>query len=213
MTNKMETDSQGIPVKGPYPANPPVAVLYTVFNSVLCTIFGTLTYFTIVKGNEAANAKHEIIAKYDLEYLYFTAIILKLGQFVMGIICGQARKQSKVHPPDQHVYKVKGAEGSKLGYVLMEYEGDHGKFNRAQRAVQNYNETFPQTALYIVLGGFVYPKEVMVLAAIYSLSRVMSAIGYTNSTEGRMGGFIFSNVSVVMIEALVAITAYRTLKM
>lgn len=213
MANKMETDSNGIPIKGPYPEKPPVAVLYTVFNSILSALFGTLAYFAIVRGNEAADLKLEIIAKHDLGYLYLAAIILKLGQFAMGINCGEARKHSKVHPPDQHVYKVKGAEGSKLGYVLMEYEGEHGKFNRAQRAVQNYNETFPQTALYAMLGGFVYPKEVMVLVAIFSLSRVMSAIGYTKSTEGRMGGFIFSNCTVVIMEALVAITAYRTMRM
>jgi len=33
-------------------------------------------------------------------------------------ILGHARKDAKIGLPDQQVYKVMGAEGSKLGYVL-----------------------------------------------------------------------------------------------
>lgn len=212
-TKTIETDNKGIPIKGPYPANPPVAVLYVTFNSILHAILGTLAYYVLVKGHPTASAKLAIIAQYDLGYLYLAAIILKLGQFAMGINCGEARKQSKVHLPDQHVYQVKGAEGSKLGYVLMENEGVLGKFNRAQRSVQNYNETFPQTVLYVLLAGFVYPKEIMVLVAIFSVSRVVSAVGYTQNVEGRMGGFMLSNIIVTIMESLVAMIAYQSLNM
>lgn len=116
-----------------------------------------------------------------------------------------------VHPPDQHVYEVKGAEGSKLGYVLMDQEGNNGKFNRAQRAVQNFNESFPQVALTTVFAGFVYPKEVMVLTGINSAARVLSSLGYTSSAEGRMGGFMVSNFCVAAFDSLVGIIAYKLL--
>jgi len=209
----METDPKGIPLKGPYPASPPVVVLYTVMTSVFVAICSSIAYYTIVKGNTAADDKLSMLAQYDLGYIYLTAIILKLGQFAMGINAGNARKYAKVHPPDQHIYQVKGAEGSKLGYALMDYDGANGKFNRAQRAVQNYNETFPQTVLYILLSGFVYPKQVMTLASVYSAARLLSAVGYTNSTEGRLGGFIFSNLTVCVIECLTGIIAYKVLNM
>ena len=116
-----------------------------------------------------------------------------------------------VHPPDQQVYQVKGAEGSKLGYVLMDYDGDNGKFNRSQRAIQNYNETYPQALIYIVLAGFVYPREVMVLAGIYSFTRLTYAVGYTSSVDGRLGGFIISNLVIHALESLVGIIAYKLL--
>jgi len=207
----METDEKGIPLKGSYPENPSVFVLYTIMNSVFTSIIGPISYFTIVKGNDTATAKLELLAQYDLGYLYVAVLLLKLGQFAMGVNVGAARKICKVHPPDQHVYQVKGAEGSKLGYVLMDCDGDNGRFNRAQRAVQNYNETFPQVLIYIAFAGFVYPKEVMILTGVYSTARFISAVGYTSSTGGRLGGFISSNLVVHSLESLVGMIAYKLL--
>ena len=93
----------------------------------------------------------------------------------------------------------------------MDYEGNNGRFNRAQTAIQNYNETFPQVLVYIVFAGFVYPKEVMVLTGVYSTARVISAVGYTSSTSGRMGGFMLSNFTVTSLESLVGMIAYKLL--
>ena len=136
MTGKEETDSKGIPLKGPYPPNLNVALLYSAMTSIFLGVTGSACYFTIVKDNEAANAKLQLLAQYDLGYLYAALVCLYLGQFAMSINASNARKHCKVKTPDQHVYEVKGAEGSKLGYVLMDTEGVNGRFNRAQRAVQ-----------------------------------------------------------------------------
>ncbi len=208
-----ETDSKGIPFKGPYPEKPPVWVLYTVMTTIFTSVIGVVTYFTIVKDNEAATAKLELLSKYDLGYIYAAIIILKIGQFIMNINVGTARKHVRVFPPDQHIYEVKGAEGSKLGYVLMDNEGQNGKFNRAQRAVQNFNETFTQTTLYIVSAGFVYPKEVLMLTTLYITFRVVSALGYTNSFDGRLKGFMLANLAVTAIESLVGFITYKLLAM
>jgi uncharacterized membrane protein YecN with MAPEG domain len=208
---KRETDSKGIPAKGVYPDKPPVWLLYTIMTTVFTSVIGTIVYFTIVKDNQAATFKLELLAKYDLGYVYAAILILKIGQLMMGINCATARKYCKVHPPDQHVYEVKGSEGSKLGYVLMDNEGNNGRFNRAQRSVQNFNETFPQTILYIVFAGFVYSKEVFVLATVFMTARVMSALGYTNSFEGRMSGFMIANLAVTAMESLVGFIAYKLL--
>lgn len=208
---KLETDSKGIPIKGPYPDQPPVLVMYSAMTTIFSCIMGTVAFYAIVKDNAAADAKISLLAQYDLGYLYAALIVLRVGQFLMGVNAGHARKYCKVHPPDQHVYEVKGAEGSKLGYVLMDQEGVNGKFNRAQRAVVNYNETFPQTALYIVAGGFVFPKEMLVLVSIYSAARVMMAVGYASSVKGRMLGFMISNLTGSLLEVLVGIIAYKAM--
>ena len=93
----------------------------------------------------------------------------------------------------------------------MEQEGILGKFNRAQRAIQNYNESYPQNVFYILLAGIMYPKEVMILSSVFAAARVKSALGYTQSAKGRMPGFMLSNLSIGIIEALVVISGFRAI--
>lgn len=96
MPKQMETDSKGIPIKGPYPANPPVFVLYTIMTTVFTSIIGTISYFVIVKkDNDLVAAKLELLAQYELGYLYVAIIFMKLGQLAMGINAGTARKYCK----------------------------------------------------------------------------------------------------------------------
>mmetsp|Transcript_16846 Transcript_16846/g.36503 ORF Transcript_16846/g.36503 Transcript_16846/m.36503 type:complete len:212 (+) Transcript_16846:65-700(+) len=211
MPGKIETDARGIPLKSATPDAVPVPVLYGIFTTVFSGVAGTIAYLAIVRDNPAADSKIAILSEYDLGYLYLAAFVLKLGQFAMGINLACARKASKVNVPDQQVYQVKGAEGSKLGYVLLEYDGVIGKFNRAQRAVQNYNESFPQNALYVLLGGLVYPREVSALVTFFAVARLFSAIGYTGSADGRMAGFLIANLSISVVEALVVISGCRSL--
>mmetsp|Transcript_4711 Transcript_4711/g.7141 ORF Transcript_4711/g.7141 Transcript_4711/m.7141 type:complete len:213 (-) Transcript_4711:120-758(-) len=208
-----ETDSKGIPIKGPYGDGISVALMYTMMNVVFSSVFGTLSYYLIVKGNEAAVPKLSLLAEYDLGYIYLAAIILNISQLAMGINVGNARKHCKVHNPDQHIYQVKGAEGSKLGYVLMDNEGVNGKFNRAQRAAANFNESYAQNIFYILLAGFVYPKEVMIISSVMGVGRVVMALGYTGTLNGRLGGFMISKFAAHSLECLVGITAYKVLNM
>jgi uncharacterized MAPEG superfamily protein len=209
MSGKVETDSRGIPLKTIYPEGTNLAMTYTIGVVVFSVISSVVTYFAIVRGNDTVAAKLELLAKYDLGYLYVAILILKIGQVAMGINMGCARNMSKVPPPDQHIYEVKGAEGSKLGYVLMDNEGLNGKFNRAQRAVQNFNESFPQLVLYIIFAGFVYPKEVSMLTTLYMITRLVYALGYSKEANGRFGGLMLSTLVANAIEFLVGFIAYK----
>ena len=209
----IETDSKGIPLKSSYPETPSVPVIYTIFNTIIFVIGSAAAYFAIIRNNKEGDAKVALLAEYDLGYLYLTAVVLKLGQLLMGTNLGVHRKEAKVNVPDQQVYQVKGAEGSKLGYVLLENEGVLGRFNRAQRSVQNFNENFPQTMLYILLAGFVYPKEVLVLSSVFAVSRYISAIGYTAGADGRTKGFMLANLAIAVVEALVVISGVRAIQM
>ena len=84
--------------------------------------------------------------------------------------------------------QVKGAEGSKLGYVLMETDGAIGAFNRAQRGLQNFNEAFGLFIVMFLLASFAFPFAAFILACLFMASRVAAAVGYTASADGRMGG-------------------------
>ena len=167
MTDTRETDMKGIPVKGPYPKGTSIYVLYSIMTSIFSLITGCLAYKFIVSPNaENTLPKLQFLNAYDLGYLYASFIILKIGQLVMGMNAGTARKHCRVHPPDQHIYKVHGED--KFGYVFLEQDGVNGKFNRAQRAIANYQETFPQLALYVVASGMIYPKQVMMMVILYA---------------------------------------------
>jgi len=110
-----------------------------MFQSVILSVCMTVVYFVIYPQFKAeADQKINILGSLSLGWVYLSAFVLRLGATVNGVRLGMARLESKVDVPDQHVYKVMGASGSSLGYVLMETEGEHGAFNRAQRAVQNY---------------------------------------------------------------------------
>eukprot|EP00978_Attheya_sp_CCMP212_P005906 scaffold13182_cov64-Attheya_sp.AAC.10 len=210
--DKIETDSKGIPTKTNLPAESyPFPVFYAILNLVQMAIFGPMAYFFIVRNNEKGDAKVAILAEYDLGYVYIGAFVLKILQLVMGMNLGVARKAAKIHPPDQQVYQVKGAEGSKLGYVLLEGEGVLGRFNRSQRTLQNYNESAAQVVLYFALGGFVYPQASLVLISLFSVLRFISALGYTSSAEGRFWGFLISGAVLFMLEGLVIMSGIRSI--
>lgn len=212
-SNKIETDSKGIPLKSPNEGSPPVAVFYVVMNTVFGAVGYAVAFFWAYSSSkqEAADAKIEIVGQYDLGWLYLGLVLLKLLQLPLGIMLGDARRSSKVQVPDQHVYKVMGASGTNLGYVLMEQDGAHGKFNRAQRAWQNYCESLPTVLSLYVAASWVFPMESFVCAMIYAVSRVMSASGYKSSADGRMGGLFIGGIVLSILQGMLILVAMKTL--
>jgi len=201
-----DTDGKGIPLKSSYPANIPVPVLYTILNGVFLAIGVAVAYFMILPSTPAANVKIQLLASHDLGWIYMGAYALKVGQVMMNTNLGIRRKACKVNVPDQQVYKVKGAGGSSLGYVLMESEGDLGAFNRAQRALQNYNEIYPQFVLYFLLAGFVFPFGTFLCAALFGVARVFTAIGYTSAPDSRMPGNMMGFLVLAVLEGMVLVS-------
>ena len=205
------TDEKGIPLKSSFPEKPPVALLITVINIVPTIIGLVIAYFLI---NGTANSAIEVLAEYELGWLYLGIFSLKLFQIPQTILLAQTRKVCKVNAPDQHVYKVMGTNGGaeQLGYVLMENQGDLGKFNRAQRALMNYHEAFPTVALLYIAAAFVFPFSSFVTIVIFSLAQVVSAIGYVSSEDGRSKGFLLGLLTVAILHGMVGIAAYNALR-
>eukprot|EP00567_Pseudictyota_dubia_P018773 CAMPEP_0197433662 /NCGR_PEP_ID=MMETSP1175-20131217/1520_1 /TAXON_ID=1003142 /ORGANISM="Triceratium dubium, Strain CCMP147" /LENGTH=216 /DNA_ID=CAMNT_0042962127 /DNA_START=90 /DNA_END=740 /DNA_ORIENTATION=+ len=209
-----ELDAKGIPLKSPYPEKPSVPVLYGVMTLIVGAIGLAIAYVTsyLTEAKQsAADAKISVLSEYDLGWLYLGVFVVKFLQLPIGITLGAARKASKVNVPDQHVYKVMGAEGSKLGYVLMETEGIHGEFNRAQRALQNYNEQFPSIMMQYLAASWVWPFEAFVCIAIFAIASCLSATGYVHSAKGRMKGRFFGYFAVATLQGMVLIAAFKAL--
>eukprot|EP00986_Skeletonema_menzelii_P018208 scaffold26582_cov155-Skeletonema_menzelii.AAC.4 len=218
----IELDVKGIPLKSPYPEGVSVVVLYSAMTTIITAIGIFIAYFASYYTDAkvaAANSKIAIISEYDLGWLYLGLFLIRILTLPININLGKARKASKAALPDQHVYKaclkfahhvfeynatiqlhliVMGAEGSKLGYVLMENEGVHGTFNRAQRALQNYHENFPGVVVQYVAASFVFPFEAFVL-------------GYTDNVDGRMKGRLPGYFAMSTIGGMIVIIAFKAL--
>ena len=62
-------------------------------------------------------------------------------------------------------------------------------FNSAQRAHQNFNENHPTALGAMAIAGLKYPAATAVLGAVWSVNRVIYAVGYTNGSEGGKGRY------------------------
>merc|ERR1712039_206226 len=121
------------------------------------------------------------------------------------------RKTAKVNVPDQQVYKVYNGAQANLGYVLMEKEGELGRFNRAQRALMNLYEVLPIFLLLFVLAGFVFPFPCFVVACYFMTMRAISAFGYTAKPAGRMAGTMLGNLGLETLQGLVLVSGIKAI--
>lgn len=209
----IERDAKGIPLKSPNPDGVPVAVFYTIMNTVFGAIGFAVAWFLAYTSSkqESADSRMDIVAQYDLGWLYLGILVLRFLQIPLFIFVGQTRGAAKIHVPDQHVYKVMGAEGSKLGYVLMDTDGANGDFNRAQRAWQNYCENISTLLALYVAASWAFPYQAFICATIWAVARVMSASGYKSSADGRVGGMLLQAIAMNVLQGMVMIVAIKTL--
>lgn len=138
--------------------------------------------------------------------LYFGFVFCALGVFnilaqVLNIL--PMRYKSQVMKGDSGnlranmlIYKVAGIEGERhevvgadgnmqrLPYVVMEDEGELGEYNRANRALQHFNENAGVLPALAVAAGFVFPVAVFVLAVLYAICRIWYQIAYAEGGYG-----------------------------
>jgi len=204
-------DARGIPLKSDFPEGLPVPALYVIFTTVFTTICLGIAFAIYKFGStEKYDKKIELLTAYDLGWVYLVMFAVKLGMFGININLGVARKAAKVNVPDQQVYKVHTPDdASPLGFVLMESEGDLGRFNRAQRAYMNYLESAPLFFVYVLLAGFVFPFPTFVTGFYYAVMRIVAAVGYTQEPKGRMAGNMLGNLGSGVLEGMVIIAGVK----
>ena len=212
----IERDAKGIPLKSPYAEGTSVTLFYSVMTIIITAIGTAIAYFSSYFTEstvEKADSKIAVISQYDLGWLYLGIFLVGKLTLPIQISLGSARKASKAGLPDQHVYKVMGtSEGSsKLGYVLMENDGVHGAFNRAQRALQNYHEIFPGVVVQYVAASFVFPRNAFVCMMIWQISSCIGAVGYKNDVKGRTKGRLPSYFAMATLSGMVLIVALKSL--
>jgi hypothetical protein len=207
-------DANGIPLKSTFDGMPmPIPVEFFTFTLVVM-LMGQGIAWPIYWSNPKFDAKIAVLAVNGLGWVYVGLVLLfRSCNYGLGIILALARKESKVNVPDQQVYSVYTQPGQpKLGYVLMEKEGSLGRFNRAQRALQNYLEAAPFAVSLFLLAGFVFPFPAFCFGFFYTAARVVSAIGYTHSPGGGLAGSMLGTLALCAMEALVLIAGVKAIQ-
>merc|ERR1719161_1509856 len=134
---------------------------------------------------EASVKKVETLASLSLGPLYLGYGALQLFILQINANLGMARRPTGCNVPDQHIYTVKKQDGS---VVLMESEGMYGRFNRAQRALQNTNEVLPSYLANFFSVGYVFPWLTSGITVLWGMLRMKGAFDYTDERNSRQGG-------------------------
>ena len=184
------------------------------FNLVMGYIGYAIVRYGMYSGETATatiDAKLDVVSTNDMGWLYFGLFLVRVLQLPLGLAAGVARREAKISPPDQQVYVVKGAEGSRLGYVLMENDGPIGRFNRAQRGYMNYHEYFPTICFHFIAASFVFPKQSCACMVLYGIAAILNAEGYARDVNSRLNGFLFAIPVIATLQGMILFVAHKTL--
>jgi len=210
----MESGADGLPVRSDLAKIPnPVWLFFTAINAVVLGVGVGLAFLIYhYLPDSKSEGKIRLLAEYDLGWLYLAVFVLKFGLNAINAVVASRRKEARANNPDQHVYRVYTAPGAPaLPYVLMETEGDVGRFNRAQRAAANYLEYLSGVLASTLLAGFVFPLPVFVASVVYVLGRLMMTVQYSQAAKARTPGFATSNIAAVVVDGLLLLAACKAL--
>jgi hypothetical protein len=183
---------------------------------VIGQVFAWATYFlmTLVADQKALyDAKFAILHQYQLGYVYLAVVFLTIARKLLIINANGARAPARVDRPDQHIYKIMASDGSlkDAPNVLMATTGAAGRFNRAQRAVFNMDETLPLVLANTFLAGAIFGPVVAGLAFLVAYGRVKFGKGYKVSNAGRGKGLLIAFLTEAWIEGLVVLCTVKAL--
>mmetsp|Transcript_47017 Transcript_47017/g.147330 ORF Transcript_47017/g.147330 Transcript_47017/m.147330 type:complete len:224 (+) Transcript_47017:80-751(+) len=173
------------------------ANLFTVYN-LFAFVFGApgavaAAAAIFLAPCPAVLEKVSLLRTYYMAPLYFTILVVQFAFLNINANLSMARRPTRVNVPDQHVYRAYGgaADGT---LVFMHDDGDFGTFNRAQRALANFEEALPLLILNVFAAAFVFPWAVLVTVVFISIFRVKGAIDYTTERTKRITGNMASNI-------------------
>ena len=99
------------------------------------------------------------------------------------------RLPARVDRPDQMIYQIMAQKGALADapYVLLANTGAQGRFNRAQRAAQHFDETIALITTGALLGFFAVGPLMLPLVVPWAGARVTFTNVYKQSNNDRLG--------------------------
>jgi len=162
---------------------------------------------------QAANyaAKFDFIQTNGLGWIYLCWYLVYLIRTYAVINANACRAPARAPRPDQHLYKIAAKEGelARAPYVMMDTSGAAGKFNRAQRAVFNMDETLPMFLSGVILHGVVFGPISLLVVVIYAYGRFTMVNAYTDSADKRGTGFKPAILSETLSAGFVLLCAMK----
>lgn len=155
------------------------------------------------------------LARNDAGYMFLSVWLFVQCNSLMFVISQNKRYQLGLPRPDQSLSVVvddfKNPKETKEGYVIYEYKGLAGEFNRSVRAIANYQEYLPLLVGTALCAGQVYPFPTFVLTLAQVFFRIIYQINYTRAAGGRQLGFAISQFALTMVESLTLHAAVKSL--
>merc|ERR1711971_1483611 len=130
---------------------------------------------------------------YQLGYVYLVWWLLYLTRQYLMISSNGARSPAGIDRPDQHAYEDQSGKA-----VAMTTTGSKGRFNRAQRAAYNMDESLPLFSTGILAVTVVFGPVAPLPAVISMYGRITFGNLYRQSAQGRMAGFMPSMIAEMM---------------
>jgi len=149
--------------------------------------------------------KFDLIHSWQLGYVFAAWYIVFLTRTYMAVNANGARAPARLDRPDQHVYTTLPG-GAR---VLMASAGDAGRFNRAQRAAANMDESLPGFLTGALLVASVFGPVSLLLCVLNGFGRVRFANLYKQSCEARGAGFMFCVLAEQVSAGLVGVCAIK----
>eukprot|EP00747_Dinoflagellata_sp_TGD_P213848 gnl/TRDRNA2_/TRDRNA2_86758_c0_seq1.p1 gnl/TRDRNA2_/TRDRNA2_86758_c0~~gnl/TRDRNA2_/TRDRNA2_86758_c0_seq1.p1 ORF type:complete len:238 (-),score=29.38 gnl/TRDRNA2_/TRDRNA2_86758_c0_seq1:236-949(-) len=168
---------------------------------------GYLVAWGVYSFDKASVAvKIMILKEYGLGYLYLAVVVAVRIPYIMQTFVALEGRAAKASTPEQYMYKTMVSR-----YVRLENRGRVGRFNRAQRAVENMRETFPGILASLILGGFVYPVPALITAIVLLAGRIMFSVGYIWRDGLKMPGMILSSLAGIIAGGFLLFSAVQAL--
>ena len=81
----------------------------------------------------------------------------------------------------------------------------------SQRVHANFGDQVMQQCIFVLVAGLKYPTLATWTGVVYSLGRVMYAVGYMASTKGRVPGFLLCLLSLLVAFVASVMSIYSLL--
>jgi len=198
----IELDAEGMPEKGPYGGteggmNP--AIIYPILQIVMNGLGVLCAWGIYALSTTSYDSKIATLKAQDLGYLYVAVRILQQVLQWQQIFVAVGRKKAKADNPDQYIYKTQLKDDPVVRLVI---KGPIGACNRAQRAIDNTREIFAGLMADVVLGGYVFPKPMLICVCLYFCARMVFSAGYMKSAGARSSGQGISFLLMMVMSGL-----------
>eukprot|EP00757_Euglenozoa_sp_SAG-D1_P019549 gene19549-977_t len=155
-------------------------------------------------------SKIQFITDHQLNWVYACWYVVFLTRMYMAINANGARSAARVDRPDQHCYKIMDPNAAKQSYILMENTGPVGRFNRAQRAAANMDESLPIFLVGLLLVAAVFGPIALGIATLNVFGRVRMANVYKQDAKKRLAGFVPAMFSEQITSAFVGLVVVKS---